>query len=151
MKQMVQSLLSERFRLKLHRETREIAVYALVVAKNGPRLAPTKNPIIESPGNIGIGPGQLSATNTVVSLLARILTENLERPVVDRTHLAGHYDFHLTWDPRSGGAGVAENGGFSPIGATIFGSIQDIGLRLEPEKEPTEVLVIDSVDPPSAN
>lgn len=151
MRQMVQLLLGERFGLKLHRETREIAIYALVVARNGPKLTQTKDPVVESQGNIGIGPGQLSATNTVMALFARILTDNLERPVVDRTNLTGHYDFHLSWDPSSGGAGLAQNGAFSPIGAAVYGALQDIGLRLEPKKEPTEVLVIDSVEPPSAN
>lgn len=151
MRQMVQSLLAERFHLKLHREMREIPIYALVVGKDGPKLAPTKNLVAESQGNISIGPGQLSATNAVMALFARILTDNLERPVVDRTNLIGHYDFRLTWDPSSGGAGIVENGVYSPIGAAVFGSIQEVGLQLEPKKEPTEVLVINSVEMPSEN
>jgi len=144
LKQMVRSLLADRFHLKLHRETREIPVYALVVAKNGPKFAPAKNDV-PGPGDIEIRPGHLAAIGTTMALLSKILTENLERPVVDKTNLDGHYDFALNYDPPSTGTG------FQPIGAAIFAPIQDLGLKLESQNAPFEVLVIDRIEKPSEN
>jgi uncharacterized protein (TIGR03435 family) len=78
-----------------------------------------------------------------MSMLVRIMTENLERPVVDQTNLTGRYDFTLNFDQsalpdwRSGPA--------------LFSLMQDLGLKLEPQKASFEMLVIDSVDRPSEN
>jgi uncharacterized protein (TIGR03435 family) len=144
LKQMVRALLVDRFKLKLHRETREMPLYALVVGKNGPKLSAAKNAVLGQ-GDIEIRPGRLAAFGATMDLLAHILTENLERPVIDKTDLDGHYDFSLTYEPVSTGAG------FTPIGPSLFASIQDVGLRLEPLRDPVEMLVIDSVDHPSEN
>jgi uncharacterized protein (TIGR03435 family) len=80
-----------------------------------------------------------------MAMLAMILTDNLERPVIDETGLSGHYDFNVTYEPSPAGIG------FNPIGAAIFGPIQDLGLKLESQKNAVEVLVVDSIDRPSAN
>ena len=144
LKQMVRGLLVDRFKLKVHRETREMPVYALVVGKNGPKLVATKT-APRGEGDIEIRPGRLAAFDATMALFAKILTENLERPVVDKTNLTRHYDFNLTYEPVSTGAG------FSPIGPALFAPIQDLGLKLESQKDPVEILVIDSVEHPSAN
>jgi uncharacterized protein (TIGR03435 family) len=146
-RQMVQGLLAHRFRLRLHRERREIPVYALIVGKNGPKLTLSKDDrLIQGLGDIQTRPGKLWGTGATMTLFTYILTDNLERPVVDKTKLTGHYDFTLTYDePSSTGSG------FTPIGAAIFGPIQDIGLRVVPQKAMFEMLVIDSVSRPSAN
>jgi uncharacterized protein (TIGR03435 family) len=144
LRQMVRRLLADRFKLKLHHETRDIPVYALVVGKSGPKLPATKSAVL-GPGDIEIRPGRLSAVDATMALFAKILTENLERPVVDKTNLDGHYDFSLTYEPPSTGTG------FTPIGPAIFAPIQDLGLKLESQKAPVEMLVIDSVERPPEN
>ena len=67
------------------------------------------------------------------------------RPIVDKTGLTGHYDFNVTYEP------IPVGPGFNPIGAAIFVPIQDLGLRVESQKDAVEVLVIDSIERPSAN
>ncbi len=116
-RRMVQSLLEDRFRLRVHRETRQVPVYALVVGKKGPSLAPAKDASIYGGlGDIEVRPGQLFGRGTTMAMLAMILTDNLERPVIDQTGLSGHYDFDVTYEP-SPAAGT----GFNPVGAAIFG------------------------------
>jgi uncharacterized protein (TIGR03435 family) len=149
-KQMVQALLADRFKLKLHRETKEIPVYALMVSKDGPKLAEGKLRSVNRPlGDIEIPPGKLTAHGATMALFVQILTENLDRPVIDKTNLTGTYDFDLTYDGPSWGP--EESGSWRPFGTAIFGPIQKLGLKLEPQKSPVEVLVIDSVEHPSAN
>jgi uncharacterized protein (TIGR03435 family) len=148
-KQMVQALLADRFKLKLHRETKAIPVYALVVGKDGPKLAEAQDASLnQGLGNIIVPPGELKARGATMALFVSILTENLDRPVIDKTNLTGHYDFDLTYD---GPPWSIEEHGWRPFGEAIFRPIQDLGLKLEPQKSPVEVLVIDSVDHPSAN
>jgi uncharacterized protein (TIGR03435 family) len=149
-KQMVQALLEERFKLKLHRETKEIPVYALVVGKEGANLAEGQ---VLSPyrpfGDIINPPGKVTAHGATMAYFVQILTENLDRPVVDQTKLTGHYNFELTYnDPL---LNPEESATWKPFGAFIFGPIQKLGLKLEPQRSPVEILVVDSVDHPSAN
>jgi uncharacterized protein (TIGR03435 family) len=80
-----------------------------------------------------------------MAMLAMMLTDNEDRPVIDKTNLTGHYDFSVTYEQDSTGAG------FTSMGPSIFGPIQDLGLKLEPQKDRVEMLVIDSVDHPSEN
>lgn len=156
MKQMVQGLLADRFGLKLHRQTKEASVYALVTGKDGLKLKESpklKEGQILSPGrpfgDIEVPPGKLTAHGATMALLVQILTENLDRPVVDKTGLTGHYDFELTYDGPTWVPG--EPGAWRPFGAAIFAPIQKLGLRIEPQKSPVETVVIDSVSRPSAN
>ncbi len=150
MKQMVQALLADRFKLKLHREAREISVYALTAGKDGPKLTEGEARSLYRPkGDIVTPPGKLTAHGATMELFVQILTDNLDRPVIDKTNLTGNYDFELTYDgPPSN---PEEPFAWKPVGAAIFGPIQKLGLKLEPQKSPVEVLVIDSVDRPSAN
>jgi uncharacterized protein (TIGR03435 family) len=149
-KQMVQALLADRFKLKLHRAAKEIPIYALTVGKDGPKLAEAKDATLnQGLGNMIVPPGKLTARGATMALFVQILTENLDRPVIDKTNLTGHYDFDLTYDGPSWEPGEA--GSWRPFGAAIFGPIQNLGLKLEPQKSPVEMLGIDSVEHPSAN
>ncbi len=152
--QMVQTLLAERFRLKLHRETREIPVFALVVGNNGPKLTTAKDDDLTCGGDgcFSVENGTMHANSGTMSRFVLILTPNLNRPVVDRTNLTGHYDFSLTYDQSSVNTNIpTPTSEFHTEGPSIFTAVQDIGLKLEPQKVPFEMLVIDSVDHPSQN
>ncbi len=150
-KQMVQALLADRFKLKLHRETKAIPVYALIVGKDGSKLAEgeVRSSQFRPFGDIVTPPGKLTAHGATMAYFAQILTDNLDRPVIDKTNLTGNYNFDLTYEGPSWSPD--EPGSYKPFGAAIFGPIQKIGLKLEPQKSPVEMLVIDSVNHPSAN
>jgi uncharacterized protein (TIGR03435 family) len=145
---MVQGLLADRFKLKLHRQTREIPVYALTTAKNGPKLveAPIGSPA-EGRG-VNIVSGMMVARDATMAELVDVLTTNLDRPVVDKTGLSAHYDFDLTWDQPNVSTGAS---GWAPIGPAIFSPLQSLGLRLEAQNASVDMLVIDSVSHPSEN
>jgi uncharacterized protein (TIGR03435 family) len=149
-KQMVQALLADRFKLKLHRETREMSVYALMVGKNGPKLAEGDiQSLNRTFGDIAAPPGRLTAHGATMAYFVQILTENLDRPVIDKTKLTGHYNFELTYEEPLLNPEPAAT--WKPFGTAIFGPIQKLGLKIEPQKSPIEMLVVDSVDHPSAN
>ena len=141
MKLMAQTLLSDRFRLKAHRETRLVPVYALTIAKSGPKLHPTTP---DEHRSIDSYPGTIEATNAPMTLFIDELSGKVDRPVVDKTGLTESFDFTLRWS--------AEIPGVDPGLGSIFTAIQDqLGLKLEAEKHPFEVLLIDSIERPSAN
>ena len=148
MRQMLQTLLTDRFQLKVHRELKEVAAYALVVARGGPRLKES------APGETGgsfvrggaAGMHMERAAGTMEDLAAQ-LSFTAGRPVVDRTGLAGHYKFKLGWMP----AGPATAAKESDV-PDIFTAIREqLGLRLEPTKAAAETLVIDRAEKPSVN
>ncbi len=149
-RQMVQGLLADRFQLKLHRENRDLPVYNLIVGKNGPKLkesAPgTKPGVAVTRGSVT----RITFSNSPISELLRLLGPSLgvDRPVLDKTRLKGGYDFTLEFS-RGGTNGDAAD----PDGTSIFTAVQEqLGLKLDPAKGPTEVLVIDHVErSPSAN
>lgn len=145
-KQRLQTLLATRFQLKLHRETREIAGYALVAAKSGPKLAQASggDERIQMSGGSRdahqhfLGGGRARAQNATMTMLADSLTRNLGVPVLDRTGLPGKYDFTLEWTPDG-----------PDSSAPLLSVIQSqLGLRLEPAKVPVETIVIDSAQRP---
>jgi len=141
---MLQELLKERFGLKVHHETRQLPVYALVVGKSGPKLAVAKeNP---APGHRGINieSGMLIGRSGTLDNLTDILTTNLDRPVLNRTNLSGSYDFTLTWEPPNG-----KDGTWAPFGPALLSTIRELGLRLDPAKAPIDMLVIDAVERPA--
>lgn len=152
---MLQTLLSERFKLVFHREQRPIPGYRLVLAKGGLK-AQASAPDRGSVGNSQRG--RIDAQGCTVSQLALKLAEALKQPVLDATAVAGKFDFKVQWTPddplvkppspdqRPGGA--PEFG----VGPSIFSALQEqLGLKLESSKIPAEVLVIDSAERPSAN
>jgi uncharacterized protein (TIGR03435 family) len=173
---MLQSLLADRFQLKLTRGTKELPAYALVVAKNGPKLQEAKP--VDTPADAPIGPGghphgpmmrmgrgELNGQGVELSFLASVLSQQLGRQVLDQTGLKGSYDLALKWTPEQGegmmmGGPGGPGGGPPPDGApppdasgpSIFTALQEqIGLRLEATKAPAEVLTIDHVEKPSEN
>jgi len=154
--QMVQQLLADRFKLAVHRETKELPAYALVVAKSGPKLTATK----DTGGGKGTssGDGHLTATGLTMARLAQTLTQILSRElgrvVIDKTGIVGEYDLSLTWTPDDRSAAAANTSKDTPDlpGPSIFTALQEqLGLKLESTKAPVETLVIDHIEEPSAN
>lgn len=143
---MEQSLLADRFKLKVHFETREMPGFALVVAKSGPKLRPAKDG-----ESTRLSVRQNEMTATAISIDQWIHSPFLGgRVVVDQTGLTGTYDFTLTWSEQSAASGPGqENGTDAP---SLFTAVQEqLGLKLVPTKVPVEVIVVDSVERPSAN
>jgi len=139
---MAQTLLADRFQLKVHRETRPVPVYALVIAKGGPKL---QTPKPGEPRHIESYPGFMSGTNVPMSSFIYEYSGKVDRPVIDKTEFPGHFDFTLRWTPDAPGHS-------DPSFGSIFTEIQtQLGLRFDPQKLPVEVLVIDHVEQPSAN
>lgn len=142
MRPRLQALLADRFQLKLHRETREESVYALVVDKNG-----TKVQSSTSFRGLHIGRGELTGDGATMEMLVSALAGQLRRPVLDRTGLKGAFDFKLEWAPDTDSTSTVDSSGPS-----IFTALREqVGLRLESTKGPVEVLVIDHVERPSGN
>jgi uncharacterized protein (TIGR03435 family) len=141
---MEQSLLADRFNLKVHFETREMPVYTLVVAKRGPRLtAATRDEAtrISTVGNVRGGEMTAVAMTLEQFALSPLLTGPAGGPVVDQTGLKGSYDFTLKWD--------SEIGADAP---SFFTAIREqLGLQLIDSKAQVEVIVIDHIEQPSAN
>jgi uncharacterized protein (TIGR03435 family) len=144
---MVQALMAERFGLKVHRESREMPVYVLVVGKDGHKLEVAKAGGDAGRKGINIARGSLVAREGSMDDFADVLTTNLDRPVLDKTGLTGRYDFSLTWHEPP----APPNGAWSPIGSALFTPIRELGLRLDPKKEPVDVLVVDSITHPTEN
>jgi uncharacterized protein (TIGR03435 family) len=144
---MLRTLLADRFQLKVHRVTQERPVYALVVAKNGPKLK-TSAPSEESSVTAGgAKTAQITMANVTTERLAIQLSGGLDRPVVDKTGLTGHYDVKLNWIPEFAGPPPPGSDGVN-----LFTAVQEqLGLKLEPQKASIETLVIDHVEKPSAN
>jgi uncharacterized protein (TIGR03435 family) len=148
---MVQALLADRFKLVTHGETRELPIYALVVAKGGPRFG-----AIQANGttiNSGNGHIEVQASNSV-SVFAEELARVAGRVVVDKTGIQGRYDLMLKWTPDdSPTAGLnGSTAAADASGPSIFTALQEqLGLKLEPQKGPVQVLVIDHIEMPSEN
>jgi uncharacterized protein (TIGR03435 family) len=155
MRQRLQALLAERFQLAIHRETKEAPVYALVVGKNGPKLQESK----EGGPRLMMGRGQLNGQGALMEMVATVLSNQLGRPVLDKTGLKGKYDFKLEFTPDPGQAAGPFGGPGpdappppDPNGPSIFAAIQEqLGLRLDSQKGPAEMIVIDRVERASAN
>jgi uncharacterized protein (TIGR03435 family) len=171
--QMLQTLLAERFKLTLHHDTKELPIYALVVAKGGSKLQETKpddaNPDAANAPAHPSGKGrmrmsfqstaiELTATGMAMDGLARQLASQLHSTVQNQTGLKGIYDFTLHFTPEDAPMDASEPGGGANAsladnsGTSIFAAVQDqLGLKLESKKGPVEVVVVDHVDKPSEN
>jgi uncharacterized protein (TIGR03435 family) len=138
---MLQTLLSERFQMTLHRETREMAVYVLVPGKGPNKLQP---PAAGSQTSISGSAAGAFFHKQPVSRLTFLLTRRMDRPVLDLTGLTGEYDYTIDLSGLSTtGPGLADD----PAGQSIFSAVQnDLGLKVESQKRPIEVLIIDSAD-----
>jgi uncharacterized protein (TIGR03435 family) len=151
---LLKELLAGRFRLAFHWEKKILPVYVLTVAKNGPKLKSadsneSENSGCPQPGVCTFRKRTLSDFSWYMQYVV------LDRPVVDRTGITGQFDFSLKWTP--------DESQFSRLGwivkppadaqtPSLFTAIQEqLGLKLEPEKMPAEVLVIDKVERPTEN
>jgi uncharacterized protein (TIGR03435 family) len=147
--EMLQKLTASRFDLIFHREKRELSIYAIAVAKSGPKLTKSANGSNGLPTQSGGGArGQQirTFTNNSMSDFALGMQAFLDKPVADETGLTGRYDFVLKWTPDDSNT----NDPNAPPG--IFTAVQEqLGLNLEPTKGSTDVLVIDRVERPSEN
>ena len=140
--EMIQSLLAERFKLIVHRETRVLPIYELVVSKGGAKLSASKAEGLM----VNHGRGRLDAQGMIVAGIAQELASDAGRVIVDKTGLDGRFDIDLKWTPDDS-AGQAADGPPS-----LFTTLREqVGLELVPAKGPVEVLVIDHVEHPSAN
>jgi bla regulator protein blaR1 len=153
-KQMVQSLLGDRFELRLRHDSRELPIFKLVIAKNGPKLIPWA----DSAGPVVRGAhGKLIGQKVSMRLLADALTRRLDRSVFDKTGLSGMYDFTLEWTPDERPTPPAmdpgdRTGGSTEVGPSIFTAIQEqLGLRLAAAKGPVDVLVVEGAERPKPN
>ncbi len=145
MMQMLQPVLAERFQLAFHRETRTFSGYALTVAKGG-----IKATVATGNGSSTHGTrGHIEATGCPMWRLAVRLSSQLGgAPVVDQTGLTALYDFKLEWTPEELLAKTSD----PSAPPSLFTALQEqLGLKLEARKLPTEVLVIDRAEPPSEN
>jgi uncharacterized protein (TIGR03435 family) len=143
-KQRIQSLLADRFQMRSHFVKKELPVYALVVSKGGPKLQASK------PGEAHQlytqRPGQLACSNASMSeFTADLRDDGVSRIVIDKTGLAGNYDFSLRWTPDDAPQTDA-------LGPDLFTALKEqLGLELQSQKAMVDVLVIDHIEPPSAN
>jgi uncharacterized protein (TIGR03435 family) len=130
----IQRLLAERFKLAIHKETKVLDGYALVVTKGGPKLTPTAG------GQQGgsIFPGGLRLMNTPLSSFATSLRSLSGRPVVDKTGIQGRYDFTLNF------ARLDDPDSTFPSFSTALQ--EQLGLKVEPAKVPLDLVVIDHVE-----
>jgi len=170
-KRMLQALLEERFKLRVRRERLERPIYALVIARSASRTGSALKPApldchsraeTRPPGTRGLAycgidrlPGRSIGRSMPVGLLADTLSALVGRRVVDRTGLTGEYDWDLAWTPSPGEPVSPDPDAAAsppPDGPSIFVAVQEqLGLRLEPDRAPLDVLVIDSVERPTSN
>jgi uncharacterized protein (TIGR03435 family) len=178
MQAMLQSLLEDRFQLKVHRETRQMPMYELVVAKGGIKMTLSEDQTPPEPGqrgqrgqrgapsatpvrgrtlvNISAGatPGffgvKMSGTGISVPVLVNRLQEAADRPITDKTNLSGLFDFNMQFEVAAGPTG-GEPTDADAFAAMVTAIQEHLGLKLESTKGPTSVLVIDSVQKPVEN
>ena len=158
-KGMLQKLIAERFHMTMHMEQRELPVFAVTLAKDGPKNMAENTSGGSLPSLFFRGaPGgiMLPAKNATMKDFTGLLQEVvLDKPVVDQTGLKGRYDFNLTWAPDESQLG----GRFRPPAnppadapPSLFTAAQEqIGLKIESTKAKVDVMVIDHVEKPSAN
>jgi uncharacterized protein (TIGR03435 family) len=177
---MMRALLAERFKLALHNETKDSPIYALILARSDGRLGPSlkksetdcdgagrgrgrggpmpppgpPQPGDRMPCGIRIGPGNMAVGGSPLSQFANSLGMFTGRVVQDRTGLTGNYDFNLTWTPdqmpqRPPGA---PDQPVDPNGPSIFTAVQEqLGLKLDSQRGPVELVVIDRAEKPVEN
>jgi uncharacterized protein (TIGR03435 family) len=153
---MFQNLLIDRFKLQFHKEMRTPPAYELVVDKSGPKLTENHSAEHFDIPVRGTGFGKLEATHCSMSYFSWLLSQRLDRPVIDQTGLGQFYDFKLEWTPElpPGLAARPEAAANLPPtnGPDIFTALgEQLGLKLDSHKGPVEVMVIDHVERPSAN
>ena len=136
---MLQRLLDERFKLRLHHESREFSVYALVVDKRSSKVRPSANP---GPYKFSSRNGHGVGTSVTMAMFANRLSKEVGRPVVDFTGLTGQFDLTLDWQPEGR---QPENPDTASDRPSIFSALpEQLGLKLEPRRVSLDVLVVDA-------
>jgi uncharacterized protein (TIGR03435 family) len=159
--EMLRKLLTDRFQLTFHREPKEFPIFAITLAKGGPKLKPSTAPpgappelinVIhpEEKGGVHV---ELPARNaTIMQLAAMLQRVVVDRAVVDQTGLSGTYDFDLEWTPDENQFNGNLPRSVEPTKPSLFTAMQEqLGLRLEAARGPVQALVIDRVERPSGN
>jgi len=160
MDEMLRGLLEDRFKLRTHAEVRNLPVYELVIDHRGSKVPMAQN--AQGEPSIQVAAGLIRMTNATASTFASQLSYALGRTVIDKTKLAGTFDFALEWKPLAGEDGgpatigsplVANPESVShPDGASVFTAVREqLGLRLKPGRGPVDVVVIDDVQLPTPN
>jgi uncharacterized protein (TIGR03435 family) len=155
---MLRGLLTERFKLTFHRESKEFSIYELQVAKGGAKMKassaasdvpPVVGPGVVYPQKIEL-PGRNANMADFVAVMQRAI---LDRPVVDKTGLTGRYDFDLVWaqDETQFGGEVPVASADAPSPPLFTAMQEEMGLRLEATKGPVDAIVVDKVERPSAD
>jgi uncharacterized protein (TIGR03435 family) len=166
---MLRPLLEDRFHLKYHHETRELPVYVLVVAKGGSKLKESKPDDPAVSGDDGrrmlrmMGRGRFEAQGTPVGDLIDALSQHVGLTILDKTGLTGNFDFALQWTPEDAAPAMATFGAGAPPGnegasppsaggPSLFTALQEqLGLKLESQMGPVDVIVVDRIEQPSPN
>ncbi len=174
---MLQSLLEDRFQMKMHRETKEVPTYEVTVAKGGLKMKFSEDqtpPTLPAPaapprgggaprGGMRMAGGDFEGSAVSMTNIVLMIGQLTGRWVVDKTGVTGFYDFRLQWtpdpfaaplpfEPRGAAAAGAAPPSADPSGPSVITAVQEqLGLRIESTKAPMEVLIIDSVQKPSAN
>lgn len=139
---MLETLLADRFQLAVHRETRELPIFELVVAKGGLKIQPVHREPTIADGSLQTNGDHMKATMLPMSDVAGALSGMLGHQVVDRTNLEGKYDFQLEFAPE----------GADSDRPSIYAALQaQLGLKLESAKGPVEIVVIDRAELPTGN
>jgi len=154
LRSMMQKLLAQRFKLNLHRDTRELSVYALSKTGSGQRLTPsTADP--KQPASLHLQDlDKLKVSNGNMQDLANVMQYRvLDRPVLDRTAIEGRYDFTLNWTPDQSqfprlGVTIPQSTGATAPPLLSIAIQEQIGLKLEATRAPIEALVVDHVEKP---
>jgi len=172
---MLQALLEDRFQLATHRETKESPMFAITVAKNGPKIhavdeddcvvpaagalppviVPGQTPVAACGGFMGVG-NRVNGRRVSMNQLATVLEGILGRTVVDQTGLTGYFDFNFEWIPDLGPTSPGNPGDTPPSAnsgePSVFTALQEqLGLTAKSTRGPVDVLIIDHVERPSAN
>jgi bla regulator protein BlaR1 len=162
LKLMMQTLLADRFKLAVHRDTKEMPIYELFAGKNGPKLKASAEAGGEQhKGQFMIGRGQMDLTGATLAQFADNLSRAVGRNVFDKTGIAGEYDIKLEWTPEEGelqefkGHGNGKDGAPpapDPNGPPLATALQEqLGLKLVTSKGPVELVVIDHIEKASEN
>jgi uncharacterized protein (TIGR03435 family) len=175
MRLMVQTLLKERFGLRMHTEQRSLPAYALLLNRDDGRLGPKLRPAetktcsdltleqsrerrcgsgvyFDKEEQVAVVYGSNADIDALIDHIASPAVAAVDRPVVNRTGLSGRFDYELRFSIAAGRVDPSPAVGLNPSGPPIFTSLREqLGLRLDPVTAPTEVLVIDSVQQPTEN
>jgi uncharacterized protein (TIGR03435 family) len=170
--QMIRALLEDRFGLRAHGETKEVSIYLLVIAKNGPKLREAKPGDtypdgimvpegLSKSGVMTMQAGELNAQAVMIEKLVGFLKMTLHRPVLEKSGLTGNYDFKLQFMPDRLAPRASPDVALNyqpelvppdPAAPSLFTALQEqLGLKLESGRGPIQIVIVDHVERPSAN